>query len=90
MFRNHSGKYSCLVASLVNSRGATGSPAKITVVTPASFSWAMALAAVSWSVAGSRAYGMFSATSTPGLLEGVDRVLRVRRPTAGSSVSMWR
>ena len=30
----HSGKYSCAVASLVKSRGATGSPLKTIVVTP--------------------------------------------------------
>ena len=50
---NHSGKYSCAVASLVKSRGATGSPLKTTVVTPAAFNLVITCVAVAWIVAGS-------------------------------------
>ena len=51
----HSGKYACAVASRVKSRGATGSPLKITDVTPADFNRVIACSAVCWIVAGSRA-----------------------------------
>ena len=61
----HSGKYSCAVASRVKSRGATGSPLKITVVTPAVFSRVIACSAVCWIVAGSSAYGITSASGAP-------------------------
>ena len=63
--RSHSGKYSCAVASRVKSPGATGSPLKITVVTPDAFSLAMICAADAWIVAGSSWYGSRSAISMP-------------------------
>ena len=53
--RTHSGKKPWAVASRVNSRGATGSPLKITEVTPPAFILAMVLAADSWMVAGASA-----------------------------------
>ena len=53
----HSGKYSWAVASLVKSRGATGSPLKTIVVTPAAFILVITCVAVAWIVAGSSCVG---------------------------------
>ena len=61
----HSGKYPWAVASRVKSRGATGSPKKSTVVTPADFSRVIVCSAVCWIVAGSRAYGITSTSGVP-------------------------
>ena len=61
----HSGNQSCAVASFVRNVGNTGSPARITLVTPALLSLAMMVRASCCAVVRSSEYGTVVAGFTP-------------------------